>query len=390
MEISLYLEPVNLAQFNFKTSQGGSRLGDKIKLFSGEDNESLNGYNIALIGVLDGRVAINNSGCALAAPQVRKYLYQLYQNSTEINIIDLGDIRQGNELEDTYFALREVLKELFEVNIVPVIIGGGHDLSYPVYLAYEDQEKIINMVTVDSMFDLARAEEKISSRAYLSKIILHKPNYLLNYANIGYQTYFVDPDALKLMNKLFFDVHRLGAVREHINDTEPVIRNADTFNFDIGAIRQSDAPGNANATPNGFTGEEACQMMRYAGLSDKVSSVGLFEINPKFDPLGQTAQLAAQMIWYFLDGFGGRSNDIPDGENGNYIKYYVELEGSKEDIVFYKSKATDRWWMEIPVSEEKRSKYRRHLMVPCSYLDYQTACNNDIPDRWWKAYQKLM
>ena len=390
MELSLYLEPVDPAHFDFTASQGGSRIGDKIKLFSGDDVEDLKGYDIAIVGVQEGRNAINNSACALAAPQVRKYLYQLYRNSTELNIIDFGDIRQGNEIKDTYFALREVLKELHKAEVLPVIIGGGNDLTNPIYLAYEDQKKIINMLAIDSRFDLAKREEDIHSRAYLSKIILHKPNFLFNYANIGYQTFFVDPDAIKLMNKLYFDTHRLGAVREHIEETEPVIRNADTISFDIGAIRQSDAPGNANATPNGFTGEEACQMMRYAGLSEKVSSVGLFEINPDYDPHNQTAQLAAQMLWYFLDGFGSRSNDFPDGTNGDYIKYYVKLEGSKEGIVFYKSKATDRWWMEIPVSEEKRSKFRRHLMVPCSYHDYQTACNNEIPDRWWKAYQKLM
>jgi hypothetical protein len=46
--------------------------------------------------------------------------------------------------------------------------------------------------------------------------------------------------------------------------------------------------------------------------------------------------------------------------------------------------------MEIPLPEEQRIKFERHYLVPCSYLDYQTACNNDIPDRWWMAYQKLM
>jgi len=390
MEIVHYLDLADPVKFNFRKSQEGSRIGDRISVFCGEDDDKLEKYDIAIIGVEEGRKSINNTGTAKAAQQVRKHLYNLFRNSTEINLIDLGNIRQGDEVKDTYFALKEIISALHKSNVLPIIIGGSHDLTYPVYLAYEAQEKIVNMVSIDSMFDLAKTEEEIHSRAYLSKIILHKPNFLFNYANIGYQTYFVDPAAIKLMDKLYFDIHRLGAIREHIEDTEPVIRNADTISFDIGAVRQSDAPGNANTTPNGFTGEEACQMMRYAGLSDKVSSVGLFEINPEFDPNGQTAHLAAQMIWYFLDGFSNRSNDSPDVSNGDYIKYYVELEGSKEDIVFYKSKATDRWWMEIPVSEEKRSKYRRHLMVPCSYTDYQTACNSEIPDRWWKAYQKLM
>ncbi len=390
MEIALYLEPANPARFSFKKSPGGSRIGDRIALFSSKDDETLEAYDIAIVGVEEGRNSINNPGCANAADQVRNYLYQLYRNSTEINILDLGNIRQGSEVKDTYFALREVLTWLHKANTLPIIIGGGHDLTYPIYLAYENLGKIINMVAIDSSFDLAKTEEDIHSRSYLTKIILHKPNFLFNFANIGYQTYFVDPDAIKLMTKLFFDIHRLGVIRENIEEAEPIIRNADTISIDIGAIRHADAPGNQCATPNGFNGEEACQMMRYAGFSDKVSSLGLFEVNPEFDRQGQTAHLAAQMLWYFLDGFGKRSCDFPDGDNGKYIKYYVELEGNKDGIVFYKTKATDRWWMEIPVSEEKRSKYRRHLMVPCSYFDYQSACNNEIPDRWWQTYQKLM
>ncbi len=35
-------------------------------------------------------------------------------------------------------------------------------------------------------------------------------------------------------------------------------------------------------------------------------------------------------------------------------------------------------------------KYKRHQFVPCSYQDYQTALNQEIPDRWWKVQQKLM
>ena len=391
MEISLYLEPVNPANFNFKKSADDSHFGDRVKIFSEKDDEAiLNEFDIAILGVHEDRKAVNNTGCARAAGQIREHLYQLYKNSADIRIIDLGDIRQGNEVKDTYFALKEVLIVLLKAEVIPMIIGGSHDLTYAVYMAYESMGKIINMTTVDARFDLAKTDEELHSRSYLSKIILQKPNFLFNFANIGYQTYFVDPGAVKLMNNLFFDVHRLGTVRDHIEEAEPVLRNADTVSFDISSVRQADAPGNGNTSPNGFYGEEACQLMRYAGLSEKVSSVGLFEVNPVHDRCGQTAHLAAQMLWYFLDGFSNRSNDFPDEKNGQYIKYYVDMEGHKEDIVFYKSKSTDRWWMEIPVSEEKRSKYRRHLMIPCSYQDYQTACNNEIPDRWWQTYQKLM
>ena len=168
------------------------------------------------------------------------------------------------------------------------------------------------------------------------------------------------------------------------------MRNADLLSFDVSAIRYSDAPGNGNAGPNGFYGEEACQIVRYAGISDKLTSIGFYEMNPKLDRQGQTAHLVSQMIWYFIDGYYNRAHDFPFTNEEDYLKYRVTITDHKEEIVFFKSKKTDRWWMEIPLPAEQKIKYERHYLVPCSYKDYQEACNNDIPDRWWMVYQKLM
>jgi arginase family enzyme len=297
---------------------------------------------------------------------------------------------RGDTIEDTYFAVTSVVESLLELNIVPLIIGGGQDLTYAMYRAYKNRKNIINIAAVDNMFDLGESEAQLNSRSYLSHIILHKPNYLFNYTNIGYQTYFVEQGAIDLMRNLFFDIYRLGVLRSDITQVEPLVRNADLFSFDMSAIRQSDAPGNANATPNGFYGEEACQMARYAGMSDKISSAGFFEMNPALDRNGQTAHLLAQMIWYFIDGFYHRQDDSPVAGAENYIKYNVQVTDFEDGIVFYKSKPTDRWWMEIKCSENIREKYRRHFLVPCSAADYQTALSDEIPDRWWQAYQKLM
>ena len=391
IEFGLYLEPVDSSKIDFTPSAEGSRMGDGIKCYDDGENISVEEYEIAIVGVPEDRNAIDNNGCALAPAEVRKYFYRLFRNGNAIRIIDLGDIRPGNKVNDTYFALKEVLTGLLKAHVVPVVIGGSHDLMYAVYQAYAAMERIINMVNIDARFDLAKSDEQLHSGSYLSRIVLHKPNFLFNFANLGYQSYFVDPGAIHLMDKLFFDIHRLGVVRDNPEDAEPVLRNADTVGFDIGAVRQSDAPGNENASPNGFYGEEACLLMRYAGLSEKVSSLGLFEINPKYDRNGQTAQLAAQMLWYFLDGFASRRSDFPGSNNDQFIKYHVSIKGYSDDVVFYKSKITDRWWIEIRVNDdEKQNKYERHLMVPCSYSDYQAACNNEIPDCWWKTYQKLM
>src|SRR5690606_14280478 len=137
------------------------------------------------------------------------------------------------------------------------------------------------------------------SDSYLNRIFLHQPNYLFNFSNIGYQTYFVSQDSLRVMDKLFFDTQRLGEISGAVYLAEPSIRNASMISFDIGSIRSADAMANMNATPNGFYGEEACQICRYDGYSDKLSSIGFYEFNPACDHNGQTAMLMAQMIWCF-------------------------------------------------------------------------------------------
>jgi hypothetical protein len=224
----------------------------------------------------------------------------------------------------------------------------------------------------------------------MSHIIMQQPNYLFNYTNIGFQTYFVDQQAITLMKNLYFDTYRLGNVRANMEEVEPMVRNADMISVDMGCIRASDAPGNANASPNGFYGEEICQIMRYAGLSDKLSSIGIYEINPRLDRQSQTAQLAGQMIWYFIDGFYSRMGDFPPDKKKDMVKFTVSLKDFKDEVIFYHSNKSERWWMEVPIRAKQRERYERHHLVPCSYQDYQVACQNALPDRWWQTYQKLM
>ena len=387
-----FFDPLLMGEF-FPQEDGPmfNRLGNFIKAYVSEDDfPEFQDADIALIGVPEDRNAVSNEGCADGPDQIRKYLYRLAPVGNQPRIIDLGNLKRGHTPSDTYFALTSVVAELLNANILPVILGGSQDITYANYQAYQNIGQIINIVSVDSMFDLGKSENELNSQSFLSSIILYQPNYLFNYANIGYQSYFIDPEALKLMKNLFFDTYRLGILRENLEEIEPIVRNADMLTFDISSVRCSDAPGNRNITPNGFYGEEVCQIMRYAGLSDKLTSIGFYEYNPHCDRDGQTAHLVAQMIWYFIDGFCNRQHDFPFRNEEDYVKYHVSITDHKQDIVFYKSKKTDRWWMEIPLPAEQRIKYERHYLVPCSYKDYQAASNNEIPDRWWMVYQKLM
>ncbi|MBX7093325.1 MAG: formimidoylglutamase [Flavobacteriales bacterium] len=388
-DISIFFEPGFIPESIPEENLLNDTLAKSVDYHNASGFPSLEGIEIAIIGVHEERLAYNNQGCASGADQVRKYLYALALSGYQPKIADLGNIKAGATIEDTWYALSQSLAFLIRRNIFPIIIGGSQDLTYANYLAYEKLEQTVNMVTIDSRLDLGAIEEEISSRTYLGKIILHQPNYLFNYCNIALQTHFSDAKTLDLMDKLYFDNFRLGEIRKDITQTEPLIRNADVLSFDIGALRFSEAPGNGNASPNGLFGEEACQMCRYAGMSDKLTSAGFYELNPKLDSRGQTSHLVAQMIWYLMDGYYNRKKDYPIGDKALFTKYRVAGVNTDHEIIFYKSNRSDRWWMDVPYPPDKRLKFERHHMVPCSYADYQTASEGEMPDLWWKTYQKL-
>ncbi|MEN8225139.1 MAG: formimidoylglutamase [Bacteroidota bacterium] len=391
MDIAIYFKAVDTSSLVADIDLPGKRYADIMDIYQHEGRfPDLSDIDIAIFGVNEDRNAIDNEGCGLGADLVRKHLYTLFAGTEQVKIADLGNIIQGHSIDDTYFAVTNVVAGLAANNIIPVIIGGGQDLSYAVYRAYEQLGQIINIVAVDPMFDLGKDSSELDSRSYLSKIILHQPNYLFNYTNIGYQSYFVDKEATNLMGKLFFDIYRLGNVRDNMLGVEPVVRNADMLSIDISAVRSADAPGNANALPNGFAGEELCRIVRYAGLSDKLSSIGFFEYNPTYDSREQTAMLISQAIWYFLEGYYQRKDDYPARAREQYVKFHVRIQDQDNEIIFYKSKRSERWWMEVPVETDLLTKYERHYMVPCSYSDYQNALDDNIPDRWWQVYQKMM
>lgn len=345
--------------------------------------------DLALIGVTENRGSNNNQDADKGADIIRKKLYQLKKGRGDHKIIDLGNIRNGNSLEESRMRIKEICSFLIENEVFPLIFGGTHDLDLGMFTAYENMEKLVSILNVDAFIDLGMDGKKDLSHKHVHDILMHEPNYLFNLSQIGYQSYLIDQDSLNMMEKLYFDTYRIGKLRQNIYEMEPVIRDADILSFDITAIRSSDAPGNANAQPFGLTGEEACQLCWYAGLNEKLSSAGFFEYNPVLDDAHQkTASVVATMIWYFIEGFQNRKDHYSFKSN-YYMKYVVSMPDDPESLVFYKSKISEKWWMEVPYPKG-RKVFDRNSIVPCSYSDYQKAMNGELPERWINTQARLI
>jgi len=345
------------------------------------------GAHIAFFGIKEVRGTNSNTGAIDGPDEIRKKLYQLKKGTGIYNIVDLGNLNPGIDLDETYVRISEVCRILLENNVLPILLGGTHDLDYGQYRGYEDMSKLVSFLNVDAFLDLDDNREATSSRQHIHKILLHEPNYLFSYTHLAHQMYLIDALSVSILEKLYFEAYRLGDIRSNMKEMEPAVRNADMISFDITSIRSSDAPGNANAQPFGLTGEEACQLCWYAGQSEKLSSIGFYEYNPEFDDAHKkTATVISTMIWYFIEGFYHRKNER-DFKSNDFMKYSVSMPVEPEVMTFYKSKFTEKWWMEV--TPQHNNRYSRNSIVPCSYTDYQTATKGEVPERYINTLAKL-
>lgn len=342
----------------------------------------LAGASMAILGVHESRNAFIKKPERLDISAIRLELYKLLKGNWNSTVVDLGDVEEGETVEDTYFVVKEIIAALLEENVVPLVIGATQDLTYPAYRAFDNIKDMIDLVAIDSRFDFGADEELISSHSYMSKIITDKPNNLYNFSNLGFQSYFNAQEEVDLMERLFFEAYRLGDIAADLTLAEPVLRNAEIVSLDARSIKASEMGMSPQFSPNGFDGREICALARYAGISDKVSLFGIFEL----ENTAQAFQLTAQILWYFMEGFNFRVTETPSAVNNDFTKFNVPSEN--EQFIFYKSQRTERWWVEVPSNLPGYTKSSQAALLPCTEQDYLDACDQKIPERWFKAYKK--
>lgn len=378
-----FINPLEDYFADFIQTLSSQHLGSKVVFHDKKQAPDLNQIQIAIIGVPENRGAQNGQPYSdLYA--IRENFYKLYPGNWDVSIADLGDIQPGETIEDTYFAVKNAVNILLKKNIIPVILGGSQDLTYAMYRGYDNLDQMVNLVSIDKSFDLAKDEATIPAESFISRMIMEAPNNLFNYSNLGFQTYYNAQEEIDLLENLYFEAYRLGEVADKTHIAEPIFRDADMVSIDMTSVKSSDSGNFSPFTPNGFTGKEICAFSRYAGISDKVTMFGVFNHNSS----KQDAVLISQILWYFIEGHQCRSQEYPFGSKENFVKYIVPSEDY--ELIFYKSPKTERWWLEIPIDYNSNNKIKKITLLPCDKEDYVSAIEGDIPERWWKAQRKTL
>lgn len=381
MDFQHYFIPVDFEKFKF-ADWVNNKLSMGMLIQKNAEKFKLEKADLVIIGVEEDRNSLN-PGAGKAPDEIRKHLYNLNRISSRIKILDLGNLKIGHTTNDSYYALRDICNYCMENKQTLIVLGGSQDLTFGMTKAFDG--RLYNMVTVDPKFDYRKGIKTINSENYLN-LIFEKQKNLYSYTALGYQNYFVDATELDQFNNFYWDTKRLGQVRYDLTCTEPILRNAQIFSFDLNAVRYQDAPGQSFASPNGLYAEEACQLARYAGISDELNIAGFFNLIPEKDLSESSSRLMSQIVWHFIEGFVSRHPEDPGEDTDKFNHFIVDMSDMDLTLVFVQSRQSHRWWMQISDFEENVNEM---FLVPCDEEDYKIASQGEIPDRWWKNIRKM-
>ena len=361
-----YFSPVKFEIIDYVNNLDNNQLGSKLKI-NGRDNlNSFESLDIVIFSVNEYRFNSAIRKSFNANKDFRKKLYSLYYGNWDLNIYDFGDLENGNLVSDTQFALSKILEFFSKNKILVITIGGSQNLLFDIYSSLKETLQKINLVSVDNKIDFSNNNE-----SFLHKIIMDENNKLANFSNIGYQKHLTSVPENKLLDKMYFESINLGKIKSNVTEAEPVLRDSDIVSFNINSVKAGEL-NNAHQYPNGLSSYELCSLSRFSGLSSRVNIVSYFE---NWD-LSIMNSLLAESTWYVIDGYATRINENPLNESNDFIYYHIELDNYK--FKFYRSKLSDRWWVEF-LNDEIISIEKD--IISCTFDDYNNCKNSVIPER---------
>lgn len=330
-----------------------------------------------IIGLPDNDQGNDFSG----ADCMRRDLYRLASLTKNLNILDLGNLKCTHNIGENIEALYKVMQLLQPLSVKIVLLGGNtHLRNKVIFNFYKIEQYPLNYVDVNSGIPWDNLPVDPLTTNPVSSVSQNQ----LNYINLGFQLYFIEKEILAFLHDANFEAYRLGLVRNNISSFEPFVRDANVLNISLNSVKFSDAPAARFSSPNGLSGDEMCQLAFYGGYSSSLKVFCISDIETAADPRNTTSALASQALWYLFEGLANNTYEDPGLNPENFAKYHIHIEMANQDLAFYFSSLTQRWWMEVSLESDKRK-----ILVSCNASDYELACKQEIPERWWRLFNRL-
>lgn len=259
---------------------------------------------------------------AKAGPDaIRKALSRLANHfPEELQLIDAGDsICSGKKMEEAQETLSEAVVRLLTAGWFPIVLGGGHDMSYGhargvAQFLEEREHKTLGIINLDAHLDLRtpapethsgtpfyQLSQELSPFHYLCLGVQRQANHrgLFQTAEVHDVTY---------LENQHFHMGNLSVVDNMLHNFLAKVDQV-YLTIDLDGFTSAIAPGVSAPSPFGFDDNMALHVIRRLCQSQKLISMDLAELNPKHDLDGQTARLAAGLIYHAAEW----KYKIPDG-----------------------------------------------------------------------------
>ena len=284
-------------------------------------SETAEGLDAAFIGVPMDIGTSHRSGTRFGPRQIRAESamlrpYNMWTRAApfdSLQVADIGDVPiNAFDLKDTVNRITAFYDDVLKTNTIPLTMGGDHTLTYPILRSIHKKHGPVALVHVDAhadindhMFGEAIAHGTPFRRAYEDGLLIPDKVFQIGLRGTGY-----GPDDFDIARSWGFTVIHaeelwykscaplMDTIREKIGDA-PVY-----LTFDIDSLDPACAPGTGTVEAGGLMTQQGLEIVRgCAGLN--LAGCDLVEVSPPYDPSGNTATIAANLLYEMLCALPG-------------------------------------------------------------------------------------
>lgn len=251
------------------------------------------------------RAALSGFGASFDAAERR---------SLDTLVFDAGDVipAEGDDeaaLLQTHLRVEDATRQLHELGLLVVGIGGGHDLSLPTIRAGSRHVgAALGGINVDAHLDVRqRVGSGMPFRRLIEDDCLRASAFcevgLNRFANERADFEWLAAQGAELV--LIDEVLRSG-MQSEARLARATASGAAFVSIDLDGLDSSVAPGVSAKNPLGLRVEHVAELAEAAGAHSRVRHFDLMELCPAHDVDGRTARVAAYLFLCFVAGFSRR------------------------------------------------------------------------------------